>query len=440
MNINTLTQRPFQTVVMVIFGLLAVTGVFVFANYSGISGSASKIGTVVIWGTLPADAMTHEIGAITSIDKSFGKVAYVQKPAASFDSTLADAIASGNGPDLILISQEQLVSEENKINVIPFSAIPQRTFIQTYLPEFRLFLTSTGTYGIPFVLDPMVLYYNRTLLSQGAVASPPQSWEAVTGLAPTLTRLNADRSIAESTVAFGTYGNAENARAVLSLLFLQAGSTITQSSAAGVRSVLLQGAAQGAASPAVSVLNFYTQFSDPSRTVYSWNASFPSARQAFLAGTLAFYPGFASEQPQIKAANPNLDFDMTKVPQPQTATTNLDYGIAYAFAIPKASHNASGAYLAASALSGKDQLGAVAQALSMAPSNVNLLTSSPSDLYTPVFYPEALVASGWLSPAPAVTDSIFSAMISNITSGRYQTQTALSQADQALDAALPSAQ
>ncbi len=286
----------------------------------------------------------------------------------------------------------------------------------------------------------MVLYYNSSLLSQGGVAVPPRSWEAVTGLAPTLTKLTSAHAIAQSVIAFGTYSNVENARAILSLLFLQAGSPITQASNVGIRSVLAQGGAAGAISPAVSALNFFTQFSDTTLSLYSWNASFSSARQAFLAGTLAFYPGFASEEPQIKAANPNLNFDMAQIPQPQTSTTNTDYGLAYAFAIPKASHNPNGAYLAATTLAGKDQLGAVSQALSMAPGSRNLLVASPTDLYAPVFYPQALIASGWLSPSASVTDSIFSAMISNITSGRYQTQDALSQADQALDAALPSTQ
>ncbi len=75
---NSLTQRPFQLIVLIIFGLLAITGVFVFANYSGVGGSGSKYGTVVIWGTLPSSAMSEEIGTISNLDKSFSKVTYVQ--------------------------------------------------------------------------------------------------------------------------------------------------------------------------------------------------------------------------------------------------------------------------------------------------------------------------------------------------------------------------
>jgi multiple sugar transport system substrate-binding protein len=432
---NDLAQKPFQLILTIVFGMLALLGLYVFATFSGFGGSGSKIGTVVIWGTLPAAVINQEISTLTTSDKSYAKVTYVQQQAANFDDILANAIASGSGPDMILISQEQLLSEESKIRIIPFSTIPQRNFLSDYLPEFQLYLTSTGTYGVPYALDPMVLYYNTSLLSQAGISQPPTSWEAVTGLAPTLTHLNPDKS--QSAVPFGSYNNTENSRGILSLLFLQSGSTISTATQVGIRSTIAQAPQQGAA-PVLSALNFYTQFSDSARTVYSWNASISSARQAFIGGILEFYPGFASEEPMLKAANPNLAFDMAAIPQPQTSAHRTDYGLAYAFAIPKASPNASGAYLVATALTGKNVLPVAAQTLSMAPAQNTLLVVSPSDLYAPVYYPAALISAGWLSPAPSTVDNIFSAMISDITSGRYQASDALIKTDQALNAALPS--
>jgi ABC-type glycerol-3-phosphate transport system substrate-binding protein len=436
------SMRPFQLIIIIVFVLLAFVGLYLFANFTGFGNQANKIGTVVIWGTLPAAAVNQEINVLSSNNKAFGKVSYVQQPEASFDSNLANAIASGQGPTMILINQEQLLDEMSKLNVIPFSSIPQRTFINTYLPESSLFLTSTGTYGIPFVLDPLVLYYNKQILASAGVAVPPTTWEAVTGLAPTLSHVNTDQSIAQSAVALGQYNNINNARGILSLLFLQAGSPITSNTASGVRSTLSQVSQTDSSgtTPAVSALNFYTQFADPSRTVYSWNASFTSDFNDFIAGNLALYLGYASEEPTLKASNPNLNFDMAQIPQPQTSSHATDYGLVYAFAIPKASGNPAGAYAVAESLTTKGYVQTAAQALSMAPAQNALLVASPSDSYAPVYYPEALVAQGWLSPAPSVTDSIFSAMISNITTGQYQARNALQVADQALNAALPSSQ
>ncbi len=428
----------FQLILLSVFGVMALVGLVVLANSKSLGGGAS-IGTVTIWGTLPQQAITNEIAAISSTDKSFSKVTYVQQPADTFDQAVANAIASGNGPDMLLISQEQLLSEENKINVIPFTSVPKRNFDTTYLPEDQLYLTQNGSYGIPYVLDPLVLYYNQTYLTQSGVATAPASWEAVTGLAPTLTHLTNGLPV-QSTIALGTYSNIENARAIVSMLFFQAGSPVTQLSTAGLRSML--GAANTnntitGVSPVAAALNFYTQFADPTRTVYSWSSATPSARQAFIGNTLAFYLGYASERPQLQESNPNLTFAMAPVPQPQTAALKADYGLAYAFVLPKSSQNQKGAYLVAEKMIDPTYLGPAAQALSMAPANRSLLTPSSSDQYEPVYFPAALYAQGWLSPDPSVTDQIFSAMITSVASGKLNATDAVNAADQAIDAAIP---
>jgi len=428
-------MKPFQIILLAIFGFLALVGIFVFANFGGFGGSSAKIGTVTIWGTLPQSAMTNVIAAIQAGNQDYTGVTYVQKPADSFDTDLADAIASGTGPDLVVISQEQLVKEQDKLAVIPSSVISQRSYMDAYLPIDQLFLAQDGMYGIPFAVDPMVLYYNRSLLTQGGVATPPTTWEAVTGLAENLTKQQAG-NITESIVPFGAYENVEDARGIVSLLLLQAGTNITGVTAGGVRSTLTTGDVIGGTSPAAAALNFYAQFANPAKTVYTWNRALPSARQSFLAGNLLFYPGFASELPDLKAANPNLDFDMTAIPQPQTASAKATYARAYAFAVPKASKNSSGALTTALALANSSHASAVATALFMAPATRSSLTPASNDLYQPVIFPQALIAKGWLSPSPADTDRIFSTMIGNITSGRTTADQAIGSASQAIDAAL----
>jgi ABC-type glycerol-3-phosphate transport system substrate-binding protein len=94
--------------------------------------------------------------------------------------------------------------------------------------------------------------------------------------------------------------------------------------------------------------------------VYSWNSSESGAQESFTSGAAALYVGYASEQPFISNANPNLAYDMAAIPQPQTAANKVDYGLAYAFAIPKASSNAAGALAAAKALANPNYLGSAA--------------------------------------------------------------------------------
>jgi len=427
--------KPFRIIVLAVFGLIAIVGLIMFARFDGFDNGQDAIGTVRIWGTLPEETVSSQIKKLREQRPEFANVSYTEIPLATFGAELAEALAIDEGPDMVLISQEQLASERNKLSVIPYSSISQRDFLDTFVPITELYLTDKGTYGIPILVDPLVMYYNRTLLASAGVPLPPGTWEAVLGLSDRITVRNSGQ-VTRSLLSFGEYGNVPNARAIISLLLLQAGTPITYTESGKLRGGLKEGPSVSGTSASVSALSFYTQFSDPAKTVYSWNRSLPDARQAFLAGDLALYFGYASELPVIRAGNPNLDFDMAPVPQPSRATSRTTYGLAYAFAIPRTSQNPNGAYAAAIALANRNVQLAAANALSMVPAARAALIPSDEDRFQPVYFPEALVARGWLSPSPAVTDSIFGAMIGNITSGRMDVGQALTTANQALDSSL----
>ncbi len=430
-------MRPFQIVILAVFGLAAILGLALFASFQGFGRNASEVGAVTIWGLLPESAFDPALTELKQVHKEYGKVTYTAFEAATFDTQLANALASGTGPDLILINQEHLLTERSRLSVIPYSSITERAFRDSYLPIFDTYLSTEGTYGIPLLVDPLVLYYNPTALSAAGVVQPPSTWEAVTGLTPTLTRITNAQAISRSAIALGTYENVAHARAILSLLFFQAGQPIIEKTQLGLRSTLGEsGGDTFGSSAAESALNFYTEFANPTKTIYTWNRSLPDSRQAFTRGDSVFYLGYASERAGIAAANPNLPFDMAMVPQPATASAKTTYGKAYAFALPKASKNASGAYEVAFAMTAKDILPALARGAGMAPGVRSFLTPSTEDLYEPVYYPQALVARAWLSPAPASLDAVFAAMIGNVTSGRMNVKQALDSADQALNAAL----
>ena len=428
-------MKPFQIILMAVFGITALVGLFLFANFQGFTGGVKPVGPVVIWGMLPARPMQDALATLKQTHGELAKVTYEEKPLATFDVLLSDAIASGNGPDMILVSQELLMAEQNKIQLVTSAATSERTFRDTYLPEAELFLAGKGAYAIPFVLDPLVLYYNRTHLASVGAAVAPSTWEAVAGLSPALTRIDASGGIVRSGIAFGTYENIENARALLSLLLLQSGYSITERTVDGVQATLNRPIGESfGTTPAVSAVGYYLQFANPAKTSYSWNRSIEGDRHAFLAGDLSLYFGYASEEPLISSGNPNLDFDMAAVPHPATSESRTTYGRVYGFAIPKASANVSGAGRAAMALTASDVLPGLARSLHMAPAQRQLLVPAQDDLYESVYFPQALIARGWLSPAPRQTDTLFATMVSSVTSGRQGVADALSTLDQALSA------
>jgi ABC-type glycerol-3-phosphate transport system substrate-binding protein len=428
----------FKTIVFGFFGVAALVGIFVFATHTSNSGNtASTIGTVVIWGTLPAAPMQNMLIAASKADQTLKDVSYIEKNPNTLASELASAIATGNAPDLVLASQEVLHPLAKLVQPIPISSLSQATFSSAFIGEGNLLMTPTGDgyYGLPFVVDPLVLFSNHAILASDGIAKPPATWEALTGLVPNVASLTPTKQITRGLIALGTYDNVHNARAILSSLFLQTGVPLAQYSS-GSLVANMNGAQTTGSSPGRAVLNFYTQFADPSKVSYTWNASLPDSRQAFVSGDLALYLGYVSETSFLKAANPNLDFTVTPLPQPATASLKSAYGLLYSFLIPRSASNASGAYMAAALLTTAAMQAIAAPALGLAPAALSELSSVPADPVATVAYTEALYATGWLSPAPSDTDSVFSSMISGVISGRLTLDTALTSSENALSALL----
>lgn len=428
-------MKTFQIVILAIFGVGALAGLILFATGKGTGGSSSGIGTVVIWGLVPQDAVNTALAEMAVTDKRLSAVSYVEKTRASFGNELAQAIAESAGPDLIIISQEELIQERAKLTLIPFESLPERTFIDSYVPIADLLLTDAGSYGIPLVVDPLVMYYNKNILIDAGVASAPSTWEGVNGLAQTLSEVTPAGAVVKSVVPLGDYANVQNARALLSTIFLQAGVPITTQNA-GRTEALLQGNDDKTSEAAIAALKFFTQFADPAKTVYTWNRTLPNSRTAFISGDLALYPGFASERPYLENANPNLAFDMAPIPQPAITENKTTYGLVYLAAVPRSALNPAGAFEVAFALSAPGPVSFIAESASMAPALRSLLRPDASDKYASVFFPEALRARGWLSPSASATDGIFAGMIGNVTSGRRSAEESLQSADDSLQAAL----
>jgi maltose-binding protein MalE len=386
---------------------------------------------------LPKTTVQNVLVAATQTNPSLKDVSYIQKSPDTLPSDLANAIATGNAPDLILASQEELLSLAKLITPIPLATLPTSAFTTTFIEEGSLFTVPDGTgyYGVPFLVDPLVLFSNHTILSSDGIAKPPLTWEALTGLVPNVALLTGTKQITRGLIAFGTYDNVKNARAILSSLFLQISVPISSYGNGGLIANL-SGTAGNGTLPGKAVLNFYTQFADPSKVSYTWNASLPNSQQAFQNGDLALYLGFASEAQFLRAANPNLDFAVSPLPQPATASMKRAYGLVYAFMIPRGAKNASGAYQAAALFTSSAIQAIAASFTGLAPATLTELGTAPADPIAAIAYAEALYTAGWLSPMPLDTDSVFSSMISSVISGRLAPDRALTESENALTSLL----
>ena len=79
---------PFQIILMAVFGLGALIGLFMFATYKG-GGSANAAGPVLIWGTLPKAGIEATIAALSPTDTDLKGVTYIEKSPDTLASELA---------------------------------------------------------------------------------------------------------------------------------------------------------------------------------------------------------------------------------------------------------------------------------------------------------------------------------------------------------------
>ncbi len=407
----------FQLIVIGLCIFFIIAGVGVFAAFGGLLGGSS-IGSVTIWGTEDGSTMNNLITTLHQSDKSFEDVSYVQKDPGTYYLDLVNAMASGTGPDLFLVSQDELASFTDKIIPIPYSAVSEGQFTGSYIDEGQLFLTPQGSLALPFSIDPLVMYWNSDIFAAAGLAQPPQYWNDFLNISPKITSLDTSSNVTQSAVALGEWNNVNNAKAVLSALFMQAGdSIVVRNSSGALEPVFGQTPSTAPSNPASSALLFYTEFADPSKTTYSWNSALPDSNNVFAAGDLGVYFGFASEYSAIAAQNPDLHFAVAVLPQLQGNTTHLTFGNMDGVAISRGSRNPTGALVIAEKLTSQQAISLLTQATGLPPVRRDVVLDTANNAAASVFVESSLIATAWLDPDPQGTDTIFQTMINSVLSG-----------------------
>ncbi len=428
-------MSKFQVILLAVFVLLAVIGVFVFATST--SNQSANLVPISIWGTLPEADVRNAIDDLETANKNTFQASYTYIDEADFQSKLVNAIATGQGPDVVLIPQDIFLSIKSLLYPIPYANYSQRLFEDNFAQAGEIFLDPTaGIYALPSVIDPTVMFWNRDLLSSAGIALPPKTWTDLLAEAPKLTTKDANGNLTQSAVAFGEWTNVPHAKDILSMLMLQSGSPIVSADpTTGKLSAALLTQSPSGITPSAEAISFFTQFADPSKEVYSWNRALPSADSAFLAGQLAFYFAPASETPTLRARNPNLNFDVALVPQTGT-TLSATFADVYAFGLLKSSPNIATDVLDMNLLTGDTAAADVSAAAAVAPARRDLLAQTQSSAYQAVFWQSALIGANFLDPNPSATDSLFEQMVESVTSGAKSATDAVNTGNSSLGALL----
>jgi len=411
----------FQTILSVLAGVAIVVAVILFALNRGKEQEA--VLPVVMWGTVSSDTMSALINDSRKDDVDISNVQYVEKNIDTIEDEYVEALAEGRAPDIIMLREDQLISNAPRIYTIPYESYPIRDFQDTFVEEGNLFTGSRGILAVPFTIDPLVMYWNKTLFTNAGITRAPQYWDEVMSVVPRLTQRDTSLNVMKSAIAFGEFQNVKNAKEILTNLILQAGNDIvvrgtSENGAADKYTVILNERLGYTVPPTQAALIFYTQFANPSKDVYSWNRSLPSSDLRFTSGDLAMYFGFSSELKTLRAKNPNLNFDIAVMPQSRSSDTKKVYAHMNGLAISRTTDRLSSAYNAIIKMTSPTVLRNFSEISGLPPVRRDLLEDSPEDPYKVIFARSALWSRGALDASPNETNTIFKNMVESFVTGR----------------------
>ena len=410
-----------QNIIMVVFIASAIIALIAFSGFVDIGGGNSDepSGSVLVWGTIPNTVMQPFIDRIENNDLT---VTYRAQDSETYESDLINAIAAGRGPDLFIMPHEEILRNKDKIFEIPYGSFPRRDYTSRYIRESELFLTDTGILALPLSVDPLVMYYNKNLMNSAFILDVPEFWDEVLQFVPQITVRDSNGRVSLSGAALGTFDNIDSAKELLSILMIQNGNRLVDvdPTSGKYRSTLALDQVQTAATQ--QSLDFYTSFAQIGNANYSWNEALAPSLDTFISGDLALYFGRASELTDIRRKNSNLDFDVALLPQVRGNRRTATFGYMRGVAVSKQSNNVQGALVIASQLAGQEIAGELSTSLGEVPARVDLLGQRPEEEYLNLFYNSAIIADGWVDPAPDQTDSLIRQLIRNVNTGALSSQ------------------
>lgn len=431
-------KNKFQTAVLVAFIIFALVGVLALSlrEMSPNDGPEGPPPTVLIWGTIPSSQFN---GFLKSLDDNFlSKVNYTEIRREELHQRLLRAIADGVGPDLLFFPHDMSYELRNRIAPLAFETYSPSFFENNFIPATEIFIDNyrEEIEALPFSLDPLVLYYNRQILSQARRTVPPATWLDLSELNSALTKREGNQLL-QSLIAMGEFENVRNAKEIIATLIMQAGNPITERTMPrgdlkGLKVVINQSAPQ-TTQPALSALSFYVEKANPGSSAYSWNISLPESREAFTSGDLAFYVGFASEFPIIAKENPNLDFRVGLLPQVVDTERETTFAKITGLTMLKNSRRPNDASRVMYRLTERPAVELFASMSGLVPVRHDVLAERSIRPEQAVFYESAYISQAWIDPNYDETRRIFKEAVEGIVSGRLSVSQAVSRIKQEMD-------
>lgn len=283
----------------IVFGLVY----WFFLRGSGINNSISTSKdpvTLTYWGLW--DDKTVFAKAIEAYQKKNPHVTinYEMLDPVQYRERLIARSQTGNGPDIFRYHNTWIPEIQEVISPLPTEIMSNEEFNATFYPIHQSDLkVGESYYGIPLMIDGMILAYNKEILNQAGILNPPTLWvggdQDVVSVARKLTVRTTDGPIVTSGMAIGTATNVEHFGELFSiLLYLNGGDFNDLTSPSSIEA-----------------LELYRSFAEDGY----WNATMPNSVTAFIQGKTAMIVLPSWQVSNIVSQNTQLKVGTAPIPK-----------------------------------------------------------------------------------------------------------------------------
>jgi multiple sugar transport system substrate-binding protein len=411
----------FIIVLLFILGLATV--------FFGCRESPGKKVTLEFWGVFDDSDIYQPL--IDDFNREYPNITikYTKKTYQDYEKDLLETMAAGRGPDIFMLHNTWLPRYQDKIWPVSSKLITlkefQESFVDVAVDDFVL---GGDIWAIPLYVDTLALYYNKDIFNTVGIPEPPETWEEFMADVEKLTIRDTRGNIIRAGAAIGTARNVNRSTDILSLLMLQSGTQMVdqeKTKATFDRSVSLEGMTFY---PGERALQFYTDFANPLKSVYTWNTRMHYSIDAFYEGQTAMMFNYSYHLPTIRAKSPYLNFAVAPLPQIKTSEVDVNYANYWGLTVSKNSEAAEQAWRFIVWLSQKENTKKYLEAAKKPTARRDLIAWQKDDLDLGVFARQALTAHSWYQVDSSAIETILADMIESVVLGEATVKEAINKA------------
>lgn len=428
------------------------------------TAAAAKRVELNVWGVI------DDVDAYSDILKDYHTlhpnvtIIYRRLRLEEFESELLNALAEDRGPDIFMVHNSWIGKYQSKIAPMPLStkvavqrvvgtvkketvyvlenqpSISVRTYKNNYpdaviADTVKTVNVSTKAdtrdlqqriLAVPMSVDTLGLYVNKDLLNAAGIATVPSTWDAFQTAVPRLVKQDTQGELLQSAVGLGTGYNVEREPDILAALMMQNGTVMSEVDGSPTFSQLPASLSNVREEPpAYRALEFYTDFANPAKSVYTWNAKQPNSLDAFIQGKAAFFIGYSYHLPIIRARAPKINLGISPFPQIEN-TPIVNFANYWNWTVSKKTKNVDIAWNFLNFMIQPQEAKKYLDTAKRPAAEKSLLESQLEDESVGVFASQVLTAKSWYRGTdPRAMEDAFEVMAENVLSGTEEIPTAI---------------